>query len=71
MGRDGAEELKRMKERGAVTIVQNRETSVVPGMPGEAIKLDAATYVLPPEKIAAALRTLVTKGDLSKGGGRS
>jgi two-component system chemotaxis response regulator CheB len=61
MGRDGAEELKLMREKGAVTIAQDKESSVVAGMPGEAIKLDAATYVLPPERIAAALTSLVTK----------
>ena len=59
MGRDGAEELRLMKDGGAVTIAQDKESSVVHGMPGEAIKLDAATYVLPVEKIAAALTRLV------------
>jgi len=34
---------------------------VVQGMPGEALRLDAATYVLSPERIAAALTTLVAK----------
>ena len=58
MGKDGAEELKLMKERGAVTIVQDEESCVVFGMPREAIKLNAATYVLPPEKIAGALAKL-------------
>lgn len=61
MGRDGAEELKTLKDTGAVTIVQNEESSVVHGMPGEAIKLGAATYVLPPEGIAAMLAELVKK----------
>ncbi len=61
MGKDGAEELKLMKEKGALTIVQDKETCVVFGMPGEAVKLDAASYVLPPEKIAAALKTLVAR----------
>ena len=61
MGKDGANELKLLKERGAVTIVQDKETSVVFGMPGEAIKLDAADHVLPPEKIAAALKNLVAR----------
>jgi two-component system, chemotaxis family, protein-glutamate methylesterase/glutaminase len=55
MGKDGAAELKLMKEQGAVTIAQDRESCVVHGMPGEAIRLGAATYVLPPEKIRAAL----------------
>lgn len=58
MGKDGALELKRMKEQGAVTIAQDRDTSVVHGMPGEAIKLGGATYVLPPEKICSVLASL-------------
>lgn len=61
MGKDGAWELKLMKEQGAVTIAQDRETSVVHGMPGEAIRLGGATYVLPPEKICLALTSLATK----------
>lgn len=61
MGKDGAWELKLMKEQGAVTIAQDRETSVVHGMPGEAIRLGGATYVLPPEKIRAALASLASK----------
>ncbi len=59
MGKDGAEELKLMKQRGAVTLAQDKDSSVVHGMPGEAIRLEAATYVFPPEKIAAALVSLV------------
>jgi two-component system chemotaxis response regulator CheB len=61
MGKDGAWELKLMKEQGAMTIAQDRETSVVHGMPGEAIRLGGATYVLPPEKIRLALASLATK----------
>ncbi len=66
MGRDGAEELKRMKDIGALTIVQDRDSCVVHGMPGEAIRLDAATLVLPPERIAAVLAGLAN--DRNKGG---
>ena len=58
MGKDGARELRSMKEQGAVTIAQDQDTSVVHGMPGEAIKLGGATYVLPPEKIFLALTSL-------------
>jgi two-component system chemotaxis response regulator CheB len=58
MGRDGAEELKMMNEMGAVTIAQDEESSVVNGMPGEAIRLKGVTCVLPPESIAAALVSL-------------
>jgi len=62
MGKDGAEELKMMKGKGAITIVQDEESSVVYGMPGEALKLDAATYVLPPHKMAPALKSLTNGG---------
>jgi two-component system chemotaxis response regulator CheB len=62
MGRDGADELKLLKDRGMVTFAQDKESSVVHGMPGEAIKLGAATLVLPPEKIAAVLARLAKDG---------
>jgi two-component system chemotaxis response regulator CheB len=62
MGHDGAVELKMMKESGAITIAQDEESSVVHGMPGEAIRLDAATYILPPAGIAATLSTLLDNG---------
>jgi len=58
MGRDGAAELKYMKDRGGVTVVQDRESSVVYGMPGEALALDAAMHVLSPEGIAGLLMRL-------------
>lgn len=61
MGKDGAWELKLMKEQGAVTIAQDQDTSVVHGMPGEAIRLGGATYVLRPEKIYLALASLAGK----------
>lgn len=61
MGKDGAAELKLLKDRGAVTIAQDQASSVVHGMPGEAIKLNAATYVLAPEGIAATLVSLVNR----------
>ena len=58
MGSDGAEELKLLKEKGAVTIVQDKESSVIYGMPGEAVKIGAETYILSPEKIASVLTKL-------------
>jgi two-component system chemotaxis response regulator CheB len=61
MGRDGAEELKLMRHAGAVTIAQDKDSSVVHGMPGEAIALNAARHVMPPESIIAKLRSLVGK----------
>lgn len=56
MGKDGAAELRRLKDNGAMTIVQDRATSAVYGMPGEALKQDAATVVLHPSEIGKALR---------------
>jgi two-component system chemotaxis response regulator CheB len=59
MGKDGAQDLKLLKERGGITIAQDKESSLIHGMPGEAIRLDAALHVLPPEKISALLVQLV------------
>lgn len=59
MGKDGAKELKLMKDKGSITIAQDKESSIVHGMPGEAIKLGAAMHVLSPEKIAIAINSLV------------
>ena len=55
MGQDGAAELLELRTRGALTIAQDEATSVVHGMPGEAIRLGAAMFVLSPEEIAALL----------------
>ena len=55
MGRDGARELLEMKNAGALTIAQDEASSIVFGMPGEAVKLSAAQYILSPEAIAAML----------------
>jgi len=62
MGRDGAAGLKRLREAGGATIAQDENTSVVFGMPQEAIRLGAAEYVLSPEQIARLIRTLVGQG---------
>lgn len=59
MGKDGADELQRMRSRGSVTIAQDEESSVVHGMPGEAIRLQAAIHILPADEIAAMLVELV------------
>ncbi|MGE5496836.1 MAG: chemotaxis-specific protein-glutamate methyltransferase CheB [Syntrophothermus sp.] len=58
MGNDGAEELKKMKQSGAVTIAQDKNTSVIYGMPGEAVKIGAAAMVLSPEEIIKYLKDI-------------
>ena len=59
MGRDGADDLRLMREKGAVTIAQNQESSIVFGMPGEAVNRDAVDYVLAPDRITELLARLV------------
>lgn len=63
MGNDGAAGLRQMMLSGAQTLVQDRETSTVFGMPAEALKLDAAQYVLSPSEIATFLKGLGRQQD--------
>jgi two-component system, chemotaxis family, response regulator WspF len=58
MGRDGAEGLKALKQKGWCTIAQNAETCAVYGMPRAAVELNAATQVLSPEEISKTLLLL-------------
>jgi two-component system chemotaxis response regulator CheB len=59
MGRDGAAGLRRLRQAGGMTIVQDEATSAVFGMPAEAIRLGAAEQVLSPDQISEAIRSLV------------
>ena len=58
MGEDGARGMKRLRDVGAVTIAQDEKSSVVWGMPGSAVQLDAASEVLPLSKIASRISEL-------------
>jgi len=51
MGSDGAQGICHMKQIGAVTIAQNEETSVVYGMPGQAVKTGCVDFELSPNEI--------------------
>jgi two-component system chemotaxis response regulator CheB len=55
MGNDGAQGLLEMKKAGSVTLAQNEATSVVFGMPKEAITLGAVEKVVSPSEIVAAI----------------
>jgi len=55
MGADGAKGLLAMQQAGAQTIAQDEATSIVFGMPKEAIKLGAADKVLPLYNVAGAI----------------
>jgi two-component system chemotaxis response regulator CheB len=57
MGDDGARGMLEMKEAGATTIAQDEATSVVFGMPNEAIKRGAVDSILPLQSIAGAILT--------------
>ncbi|MFN8453557.1 MAG: chemotaxis-specific protein-glutamate methyltransferase CheB [Anaerolineae bacterium] len=59
MGSDGAAGLRAMRAAGAYTIAQDQRSCIVFGMPAVAIELGAATQVLPANKIAAAMTTLL------------
>ncbi|MAU97274.1 MAG: chemotaxis response regulator protein-glutamate methylesterase [Fulvimarina sp.] len=52
MGDDGARGLLEMRVMGSHTVAQDEETSIVFGMPREAIELGAAEKVLPLQKVA-------------------
>ena len=55
MGDDGARGMLEMKEAGAATIAQDEATSVVFGMPNEAIKRGAVDEILPLKAIAKSM----------------
>ena len=55
MGSDGADGLLAMRQSKAYTIAQDEASSVVYGMPGEAVKLGAACEVLPLAEISGRI----------------
>ncbi|MBI5165932.1 MAG: response regulator [Magnetospirillum sp.] len=61
MGSDGAEGLGEMRAAGAYTIAEDESTCIVFGMPAAAIRLKAASEVLPLPAIAGRLRGLAGK----------
>ncbi|HEX3861009.1 MAG TPA: chemotaxis-specific protein-glutamate methyltransferase CheB [Stellaceae bacterium] len=58
MGRDGAAGLLDIRRAGGLTIAQDEATSVVYGMPREAVALGAAAHVLPVKDIGPRLGIL-------------
>ena len=72
MGDDGSKGMFEMNQAGAATIAQDEKSSVVWGMPLEAIKLGAADEVLPLNSIAGRVLELVhgKAGEVKQGGGK-
>jgi two-component system chemotaxis response regulator CheB len=66
MGKDGARGLKEMLAAGSQTIAQDEATSVVWGMPGEAVSLGAAQHVLALESVAGKIRSLADAMDITR-----
>ena len=61
MGRDGADGLKKIRDAGGITIAQDEQTSVIFGMPREAIRLGAAEFVLALDHIPQAILSLTSR----------
>lgn len=61
MGRDGAEGCKEIIDKGGYTIVEDKSTCAVFGMPAAAIELDAASRVSPRGTIAREILMLAPK----------
>jgi len=66
MGKDGAEGLKEMREAGSPTIAQDEATSVVWGMPREAVAIGAAVHVMGLHEIPGKLRALAESMDVTR-----
>src|SRR5262249_16468977 len=69
MGNDGARGIQAVKAAGGLTLVQDEATSVIFGMPAEAIKTGAVDKVLPLEEIYPAIekRALQMSGAMKVG----
>jgi two-component system chemotaxis response regulator CheB len=59
MGADGAVGMKALSEAGAITLAQDEASCVVFGMPKEAIALGAVRQVVPLDRIAQTLLSLI------------
>lgn len=57
MGADGAKGMLELKETGAITFAQDEKSSVIFGMPKEAIKLNAARIIGSPDELINLLNT--------------
>jgi two-component system chemotaxis response regulator CheB len=68
MGRDGAAGLLALRHAGALTVAQDEATSVVFGMPREAIQMGAAGRVLALDQIAPTLIAVAREAELRRNG---
>jgi len=68
MGSDGAAGLAALKAAGGSVIAQDEASSVVYGMPGEAVATGLVDHVLPMGGIAARLAEPAPRGHEAAGG---
>jgi two-component system chemotaxis response regulator CheB len=61
MGKDGAQGLLNIRRAGGDTLVQDKASSAVWGMPGAAVQIGAAAQVLPLEQMAPQLLQLLRR----------
>jgi two-component system chemotaxis response regulator CheB len=66
MGKDGAMGLREMRDAGCPTIAQDEATSVVWGMPREAVALGAAAHVLALQDIPTKVRAIAESMDVTR-----
>lgn len=67
MGRDGAYGLQAMRRAGYTTIVQDKDSSVVYGMPRFAMEIGAVDYQLPLSRIAAKSLAVLQQNKICRG----
>ena len=67
MGKDGAQGMLTMRQKGAFTIAQDEATSIVFGMPKEAIDIGAAQAVVPLPQIARRIVSFLAGADGAAG----
>jgi two-component system, chemotaxis family, protein-glutamate methylesterase/glutaminase len=66
MGKDGALGLREMRDAGAPTVAQDEATSIVWGMPGEAVAVGGAADVLPLGEIWSRVLKLADEMDITR-----
>ena len=71
MGKDGAQGMLEMRQAGSPTIAQDEASSVVWGMPGEAVHIGAAAEELPLTRISARVLELAQAMDVTRHAARA
>ena len=58
MGRDGADGLRQIREAGGMAVIQDRDSSIIYGMPQAALSLAGADRVAAAQDMARVIRDL-------------